>query len=154
MYTILLATHSLVRWLILPSLLFAIQRAFRGWFSGKSFSPFDETVRLATVAVTNIQVSFGLVLYAISPITNYFSHNYQVAVNVGQMRFFGIEHVLMMIIAVILISIGSVKVKNKSNDKEKFKTMAIWFTLGLLLVLIAIPWPFSPVAQRPFFRPF
>ena len=105
--------------------------------------------------MTNIQVSLGLglVLYAISPITNYFSHNYQVAVNVGQMRFFGKEHVSMMIFAVILISVGSIKVKNISHDKEKFKTMAIWFTLGLLLILIAIPWPFSPAAQRPFFRP-
>ncbi|AKD57173.1 hypothetical protein [Spirosoma radiotolerans] len=152
MYTTLLAIHSLTRWLVLPSLLFAIQRAFRGWYSGKAFSTFDEAVRLAVVTITNIQVSLGLVLYAISPITTYFSHHYQVAVHVGEMRFFGIEHAFMMIMATLLISIGSVRVKNKRHDQEKFKTMAIWFTLGLLVILIAIPWPFSPLAKRPFFR--
>jgi cytochrome bd-type quinol oxidase subunit 2 len=154
MYTTLLAIHSLVRWLVLPSLLFAIYRAFRGWSSGKSFTTVDETVRLTTVTITNIQVSLGLVLYAISPITAYFSHHFQVAVHVGVMRFFGLEHAFMMIMATLLISTGSVKVKNKSTDREKFRTMTIWFTLGLLVILIAIPWPFSPLAKRPFFRLF
>lgn len=154
MYTTLLAIHSLVRWLVLPSLLVAIYRALRGWSSGKSFTTVDETIRLTAVTITNIQISLGLGLYAISPITAYFSHHYQVTVHVKQMRFFGLEHAFMMIMATLLISIGSVKVKNKSTDREKFRTMALWFTLGLLVILIAIPWPFSPFAQRPFFRLF
>lgn len=152
MYITLLAIHSLVRWLVLSSLLVAIYRAFFGWSSSKSFTTVDETVRLTMVTMTNIQVSLGLGLYAISPITAYFSHHFQVAVHTGELRFFGLEHAFMMIIATILISIGSVKVKKKGTDREKFRTMAIWFTLGLLVILIAIPWPFSPFAKRPLFR--
>lgn len=154
MYNTVLTLHSLVRWLVLISLLIAIYRAFYGWFSQKTFSKFDGTVRLITATTAHIQFGLGLCLYFISPIIDYFLHNYKSAVKVDGIRFFGMEHSLMMLIAIILISIGSVKAKNKSNDKEKFKAMAIWFSLGLLIILISIPWPFSPLASRPFFRAF
>ncbi|MVM36103.1 hypothetical protein GO755_39180 [Spirosoma sp. HMF4905] len=154
MYPTILAIHSLVRWFVLMSLLFIIYRAYTGWSLRKSFSKFDDRVRRITVSIVNIQVVVGLYLYFISPITDYFSHNYKIAVKVGEMRFFGLEHVLLMIIALTIISIGSVKIKNKSKDTEKFKTMAIWFTIGLLAILTSIPWPFSPLASRPYIRPF
>lgn len=154
MYITLLTIHSLVRWLVLTSLLFAIYRAYNGWFSGNSFSKFDKTVRLITATIAHIQLGVGLCLYFISPIIDYFLHNYKNAVKVGEIRFFGIEHSLMMLIAIIIISIGSVKVKNKSKGNEKFKTMAIWFTIGLLVILISIPWSFSPLVSRPYFRTF
>jgi len=152
MYIILLAIHSFVRWLVLASLFFAIYRGYSGWFSDKLFSKFDSTVRLVTATITHIQLGIGLCLYFISPIINYFLHNYKDAVKVGEIRFFGMEHSLMMLMGIIIVTIGSVKVKNK--DKEKFRTMAIWFSIGLLVILISIPWNFSPLASRPYFRPF
>lgn len=151
MYITLLTIHSLVRWLVLTSLLFAIYRACKGWLTDKSFSKFDDTVRYITATIAPIQLIVGLWLYFISPIIDYFLHNYKDAVKVGEIRFFGIEHSLMMLIAIIIITIGSVKVKNKTKDNEKFRTMAIWFTIGLLVILISIPWPFSPLASRPYF---
>lgn len=105
-------------------MLFAIYRAYNGWFSDKSFSKFDKSVRLITSTIAHIQLGVGLCLYFISPIIDYFSHNYKGAVKVEEIRFFGIEHSLMMLIAVIIITIGSVKVKNKSKDSEKFRAMA------------------------------
>jgi hypothetical protein len=64
------------------------------------------------------------------------------------------EHSLMMIVAIVIITIGSAKAKRKPTDIEKFKTMAIWFSIGLFIILVNIPWPFSPFASRSFFRPF
>jgi len=64
------------------------------------------------------------------------------------------EHSVMMITAIVIITIGSAKAKRKLTDKEKFKTMAIWFTVGLVIILISIPWTFSSFASRPYFRPF
>ena len=154
MYITLLVIHSLVRWLVLTSLLFAIYRAYNGWFSSKSFSKFDNTARLIAATVAHIQLGVGLCLYFISPIIDYFLHNYEEAVKVGEIRFFGMEHSLMMLISIIIITIGSVKVKNKSKDDEKFRIIAIWFTIGLLVILISIPWPFSPLASRPYLRTF
>lgn len=71
-----------------------------------------------------------------------------------QIRFFGMEHITMMMIAITLITIGSAKAKRKTTDEAKFKTMAIWFSIALLLILSSIPWSFSPLTSRPLFRSF
>jgi cytochrome b561 len=154
MYSTILALHSLVRWLVLTGLLFAIFRAYNGWFSKKSFSSLDNSVRHWTTTIAHIQLVFGLCLYFISPVIDYFLHNYKEAVHQREIRFFGMEHSLMMITAIIIITIGSAKTKRRQTDNEKFKTMAIWFTIGLLIILTSVPWAFWPLVSRPYFRPF
>jgi hypothetical protein len=92
-------------------------------------------------------------LYFISPIVSYFLGHYSEAVHERGQRFFGMEHILMMLIAITFITIGSSNAKRLSHDHQKFKTMAIWFSIALLIILISIPWPFSPIApNRPYFR--
>lgn len=154
MFATLLALHSLVRWLVLISLIFAIYRAYRGWFSKNDFSGFDNSVRHWTATISHIQLLIGLSIYFISPLVSYFLHYFQTAVKQREIRFFGMEHSLMMLTAVVLITIGSAKAKRQKTDQQKFKTMAIWFTIALLIILSSIPWPFSPFTSRPYFRGF
>lgn len=154
MYSILLTTHSLFRWLVLASLLFAIYRAYRGWLYNKPYSKFDDSIRHNTATIAQIQMSLGIWLYCISPIVSYFLHHFKEALDEREIRFFGMEHITMMLIAVIVISIGSAKAKREPNDKQKFKTMAIWFTITLLIIFTSIPWPFSPLISRPYYRMF
>ncbi|MDN3547818.1 hypothetical protein [Mucilaginibacter aquaedulcis] len=154
MYGILLALHSLTRWLVLISLFFAIFRSYRGWLLNKPYSRFDNVVRHTTATVAHIQLIFGIWLYFISPIVSYFLHNFNKAVHERAIRFFGMEHITMMLIGITIITIGSAKARRKTTDSEKFKTMAIWFTLALLIILSSIPWSFSPLISRPNFRPF
>lgn len=154
MYSTLLGVHSLVRWLVLASLLFAIFRAYRGWFLKKEFTRLDNSARHWTATVAQVQLIIGLWLYSISPLVNYFLHHYSKAVHQRPVRFFGMEHSVMMIIAVIMITIGSIKAKRRQTGAEKFRVMAIWFTVALLIILISVPWPFSPFGSRPYFRPF
>jgi len=154
MYPNLLALHSLVRWLVLTSLLFAIFRAYYGWLSRKQFSSFDNAVRHWTATIAHIQLFLGIWLYFISPIVAYFLHHFSTAIHERAIRFFGMEHITMMLIGIILITIGSSRAKRKTTDGEKFKTMAIWFTIALLVILSSVPWSFSPLISRPNFRPF
>lgn len=154
MYVTLLALHSLVRWLVLASLLFAIGCAYRGWLTNKQFSRFDNSVRHWTATVAHIQLLLGITLYVISPIVDHFLHNFREAVHQRDLRFFGMEHSLMMLLAIVVITIGSARAKRRSTDKEKYKTLAIWFTVGLLIILTSIPWAFSPFTSRPYLRPF
>jgi hypothetical protein len=154
MYQFILALHSLIRWLVLAGLLFSIFTAFRGWFKKKPYTKRDDVTRMLTVTITHIQLIFGLWLYLISPIVSYFLHNFKEAVHERPIRFFGMEHVTVMITAIILITIGSAKVKKKKTDREKYKTMAVWFTIGLLLILSSVPWSFSPLVSRPLLRGF
>jgi hypothetical protein len=59
-----------------------------------------------------------------------------------------------MITSVVLVTIGSALAKRRPTDKEKYKTMLIWFSITISIIFIAIPWPFSPFANRPYFRSF
>ncbi|GAA3990557.1 hypothetical protein GCM10022210_50240 [Mucilaginibacter dorajii] len=134
--------------------MFAIFRAYYGWLLKSGFSGFDNNVRHWTATITHIQLILGLWLYFISPIVAYFLQHFSTAMHERAIRFFGMEHITMMLIGIILITIGSAKAKRKTTDREKFKTMAIWFTLALLVILSSVPWSFSPLISRPNFRPF
>jgi len=154
MYLFLLALHSLTRWLVLTSLLFAIFRAYRGWLRHKPFTKTDHITRVVTASIAHVQLAIGICLYFISPVVNYFLHNFKQAVHMREIRFFGMEHITMMLIAITLITIGSVKAKRKPTDEAKFKTMAIWFSIALFIIFMSIPWSFSPLTSRPLFRAF
>jgi hypothetical protein len=64
------------------------------------------------------------------------------------------EHITMMLIAVSIITMGSMFSKRKEDDAAKFKTIAIWYTVGLVIIFLSIPWKFSPFTSRPYFRWF
>lgn len=140
MYTTLLFVHSMVRWIILAVFLYALVRAYYGWISNQTFSKLDSKTLILTAAIAHLQILLGLWLYFISPIVSFFLQNFKIAVSQKQFRFFGMEHGIMMIAAVTLITIGAAKAKRKKTDKEKFKTMAIWYSLGIIVALAGIPW--------------
>lgn len=154
MYSFLLALHSLIRWLVLVSLLYSIFIAWRGWLFKKPFTKADELIRSVTTTIAHTQLVIGVWLYCISPVVSYFLHNFSTAVRERQIRFFGMEHITMMIIAVTVLTIGSSKARRAPDDQQKFKTMATWFTVALVIILTSIPWSFSPLTARPNFRPF
>ncbi len=154
MYVTLLALHSLTRWLVLASLLFALINSYRGWLFNKPWLRSDDIIMHTTATIAHIQLVLGAWLYFISPIVNYFLHNFSTAVHDRIIRFFGMEHITMMLIGITLITIGSAKAKRQNTDREKFKTLAIWSTIALVVILSSIPWSFSPLISRPNFRGF
>jgi len=154
MYFSILAIHSVFRWLVLISITLSTSLAYRGWFSNRPFTLVDNSIRHWTATIAHIQLLLGLWLYSVSPVINYFLHNYNKAVSQREVRFFGLEHSTMMCLAIVFISFGSAKAKRKQIAVDKFKTMAIWFTIGLLIILANIPWPFSPLTSRPYLRHF
>jgi len=154
MYASLLTIHSLFRWLVLLSIVYATIHAYRGWLSDKVFTKLDNTIRHWTATIAHIQLSIGIWIYFISPIVDYFLNNTSEAMHMREIRFFGLEHSSMMFAAILAITFGSSFAKRKPTDKQKFKTMAIWFTIGLIIILVNIPWSFSPLTSRPNFRWF
>lgn len=152
MYPILLSAHSLFRWLVLAALIIALINAYYGWLSGKQFGGGDSLVTKLAVKFAHIQLLIGLVLFIVSPLITFFLSDFSMAVKDRQIRFFVMEHNLLMLIAIILITVGAAKARKKVVDSEKFKTIAVWFTLGFIIIMIMIPWSFSPMVQRPEFR--
>jgi cell division protein FtsW (lipid II flippase) len=154
MYQVILPLHSLIRWFVLISLLFSVYNAYKGWLGNKEFTNFDNSVRYWTATIAQLQLLLGILLYFTSPIVHYFLNNFSEAVRNNELRFFGMEHTAMMLIAITLITIGSLLAKRRKTDKHKFKTIAIWFSIALLIIIVSIPFPFSTTASRPYFRPF
>ncbi|MGE6355726.1 hypothetical protein ACQKCJ_17795 [Flavobacterium sp. NPDC079362] len=152
MYQILLICHSFLRWFVLISLLYSIFRAYKGCFYQLSFTKTDNLVRHWTATIAHIQLIFGILMYVQSPIVKYFWANFSTAIQNMDSAFFGILHILLMLTAIVLITIGSALAKRKPTDRDKFKTMLIWFSIALFIIFIAIPWPFSPLASRPYLR--
>lgn len=152
MYQTLTFLHSIFRWLVLLSLLYSIFRAYQAYFSDKIFSKTDDSVRHWTATIAHIQLVLGINLYSQSPIIKYFWKNFTEARESFDLFFFGLIHISLMLISIILITIGSSISKRKTDDREKYKTILIYFVIALVIIFIAIPWPFSPLANRPYFR--
>ena len=154
MYPTLLVLHSLFRWLVLAGLLYSIYRAYRGLKNNAAFTKADDRWRHWTATIAHIQLVIGFTLYLKSPVVKFFFSSLREASGHLETLFFGAIHILMMLAAITIITIGSAMAKRRQNDPEKFKTMLYWFGLGLLIIFLAIPWPFSPLASRPYFKYF
>ncbi len=152
MYQTLLSGHSFIRWLVLISLLYSIYLAYKGYSQKLPFTKKVNVIRHWTATIAHIQLLFGILVYVQSPIVKYFWRNYKDAFSNLDASFFGIIHIFLMLLAIIVITIGSALAKRKLLDEQKFKTMFLWFSIALLIIFIAIPWPFSPLANRPYFR--
>ncbi|HSV85073.1 MAG TPA: hypothetical protein VLH85_00765 [Levilinea sp.] len=152
LYSILLPLHNILRWLILITALCAILRALAGWLGKKEWTTTDDKAGMWFVLLMDIQLLVGLVLYIfLSPMTLSAFQNFAGAMQNTDMRFFAVEHILMMVIGTALAHAGRMLSRKASGSLSKQRRAAIWFGLALLVVLVAIPWPFSATA-RPWIR--
>lgn len=138
MYNGLLHAHSGLRWILLVLLVLTIIKAFSGWFGNKEFTSGDKKVALFTLITTHIQLVLGFVLYFISPKVVFSGETMGNSI----LRFYTVEHITLMLIAIGLITAGYSMSKRTEESQAKFKKLAIYFTIGLILILVAIPWPF------------
>lgn len=149
MYTFVLATHNIMRWLVLVVGLIAIVMAFVGWFGKKEWRNADDKVGLAYTILMDVNLLLGLLLYIfLSPITKAAFADFGTAMGVSELRFFAVEHILGMVVAVILAHVGRALSKKATESAKKYRAAAIWYTISILVILAMIPW------DRPFFRSF
>lgn len=138
MYNILVTTHSIFRWLIVLSFVITIFYALYSRYSYKPFSHALKRLSMITFNVVNLQFVIGLILYFVSPKVIFSS----LAMKAPLTRFFLVEHVTAMLIAIVLISIGYSKIKKATTDAAKYKRLLIFYVIGFLIILAAVPWPF------------
>ncbi len=132
--------HSYWAYLVLIMLVFAVVNAFMGISKKRSFTDRDVRIGLFTLIVSHIQLLIGLGWYFMSPAYKALKANGSEVMENSASRLLAVEHPLMMIIALVLITIGWSKHKKKTEDVAKFKTFAIFYGLALVLILARIPW--------------
>jgi len=140
MYEILKTAHSGWAYLLLLVLAVATINALIGFFAKKEFGNKDFSLALVGLIVTHIQLLIGLALWAFSPYSNLLFTNTSEVMSTPALRLLALEHPLMMIIAVTLLTIGYSKHKKKIVSRGKFKMLAIFYTLAFLVVLSRLPW--------------
>ncbi|SEA82683.1 hypothetical protein SAMN05443667_109137 [Flavobacterium gillisiae] len=136
MYEFLKEFHSGWAYIALVLLVVAVVNALMGMFSKKEFTARDRKIAIFGLIGTHTQLLIGLILYFVSPLG---------FASLGQMsdkalRLTSLEHPLINIIAITLITIGWSKHKKLTTSESKFKTFSIFYGLGLLLILSRIPW--------------
>ena len=136
MYEILLNAHSIVRFAVLIFVVLAILLSFAGWFRNKDFTKGNKMTNLFALISTHLQAVLGLILYFVSPWVRL--DDMGGAMKDSTARYWTVEHILIMLIAVVLITIGYSKSKRALTDLAKHRTVAIYFTIGAILVIVGI----------------
>jgi hypothetical protein len=152
MYSTVLLLHSWTRWLVLVFGLIAVFRAFTGR-QGRPWTGADNGMGAAFVGSMHLQLLLGLILYfGLSP---YGVKAFETAGGAVMKdpigRFWGVEHLAGMLLAVIAAQVGRTLSKKAADPIVKHKKAFTWFLIALLLVLLMIPWGIWNPA-RPAFR--
>lgn len=151
MHAFLLSTHSIVRWLVLILAIVAIVLNFKGWLSKGSFEKRNRGINAAYIGTLHLQLLIGFILYGgASPLMKQILADFKTAMKVAEWRFWAVEHITLMVFAVVFAQVAQILSKRSEDDAAKFKKAAIGFTISLVLILAAIPWPFRSVG-RPLF---
>lgn len=141
MYKGILDLHSYWAFAVLVLLLLASLNAFVGRSAKRPFLPKDRQIALLALIFTHLQFVFGLVLLFVSP---YMETAKQIGMGGvmknAELRQMVVEHPLINLIAVILITIGWSTHKRAEDSTVKFKKIAIFYAIGLVLLLSRIPW--------------
>ena len=141
MYTGFLHLHDTLRWLLLLSLVTTLVKYLMGWFGNQQWKKTDNLMGIIFTSLMDIQLLVGLVLYFfLSPITKLAFNDFGDAMKNPDLRFYAVEHLFMMLIAVVLVHIGRAKSKKAVTDAGKFRIATIFFGLALVIMLAAIPW--------------
>ena len=144
MYSTIKMLHSYWAYLVVIMLFVAVINALIGLAGKKDYGPTDLRVSLFTLIVSHIQLLLGLILYFVSPMFDLWSSMGSEVMKTADVRLYLVEHPLINIIAIVLITIGYSKHKTKLTSSPKFKTILIFYALGLICLLSRIPWDSWP----------
>ncbi|HEX8061016.1 MAG TPA: cytochrome B [Cyclobacteriaceae bacterium] len=140
MYGTFLLLHSLVRYVVLILLIVLILKSLMGWTSKATFGSTDNKISLFTLIFTHTQFLLGLILYFVSPFVVFGGERDRMA------SYWTFEHISMMLIAVVLITVGRSTMKKLTEGPAKHKRLFIFNLIALIVIIAAIA-----MAKRGFF---
>lgn len=147
-YLIVLTIHSWLRWIVLLLAIWLVIRSLQGWLTKQTFTGGDNRLAVFFTMGMHTQLLLGLILYfALSPATIQAMKDFGAAMKDANLRVWAVEHISMMVLAVILAQVGRSMSKKAADSTKKFRLLTIFVGLALVLMLAAIPW-----AKIPLFR--
>jgi hypothetical protein len=154
MYSAFLVLHSTLRWVVLVLALIALARAIGGVTGKREWKPADQSIGGWFVGSLDLQLLLGLILYIfLSPFTREAWGDIAATMKNAPLRFFAVEHLTGMMIAVALAHVGRAKTKKATDAAERHKSALIFYALAIVVIVLSIPWPGTP-GGRPLLRGF
>lgn len=139
MHQLINTIHSYNRYLILAALVLVLYRSWTGWQAKKAFGKTDNTASLVLLTLAHLQLLLGLIQYFVtSTIVQSAMADMGAAMKDSWLRYFAVEHILMMILGVACIQIGRTLSKKATDDNTKHKKLAIWTTVATLLIVAGL----------------
>jgi len=140
MYALIKTIHSYWAFFVLILLVVAVFNAIRGKFSGKEFQSTDLRISLFALIFSHIQFLIGIILYFVSPWFEQWSSMGMGVMKNAESRLYLVEHPLMNLLAIVLITIGWSLQKRQNESDKKFLRIALFYGIGLIFLLSRIPW--------------
>ncbi|MCE9672824.1 hypothetical protein LY474_33965 [Myxococcus stipitatus] len=154
LYPTVLWLHSWLRWGVVLLGLAALGGALVGWGRGRGWTGTDRRLQVACVSAFDLQMLLGLLLYfGLSPFTPVATGSLRAAMGVATLRFFGIEHPTVMLLAVVAVHGASALSQRASTPEGRHRVWALGLLVAMGLVAVGIPWA-GLSHGRPLFRSF
>ena len=151
-FSTLIVYHSYYRWVVLLAMLIQIGWIFIEHKKKTIFTIHHFRFLLLFTLIVNIQLLIGWLLFLQSNIAQDFWKNVPQNIKNRQMRFFGLEHMSMMSLGIVLSNMYTFLAYKKRKQKEVFTYLLKRYLIIYLIILSSIPWSFSPLTSRPNFR--
>lgn len=133
-YSIFRHLHSGFRYIVFVLLIAAIIQSLLGWINRKPYTELNRKINLFTLISAHTQLLIGIVLFFLSPYVQFNSNT----MKDDTTRYFTVEHWVMMLIAIILITIGYSKSKKIVMPESKHRTVALFYLIAFLIIVAAI----------------
>jgi len=140
LYSWLLLIHGWSRWLVLLAAVGALVALVIAWRKGWDFSSLGGKAARIYVVLLDVQVTLGLALAACSPVIRTALSDMGATMKTKELRFFTVEHLLLMLLAVAAAHIGLVRARRATQAMAAHKTALYGTLLSLALIIAGIPW--------------
>ena len=141
LYPVFVSIHQYLSWGVVLVLILAAGKAWKSLLFKNRWTSTDTILASLLMVGADLQLLLGIVLYAaLSPVTRQAFNNFGAAIADPGIRFFAVEHIAMMVVAVIILYIVKSRVRKAQFNARKHRMSAIWYTVALALVLFSIPW--------------
>lgn len=134
LYSFFLYLHSGLRYIVLLLVLAAIIRAWADWLGHKAYTEGNRKLNLFAMISVHTQLLIGIALYFFSPFVRFGSDTMKDATT----RYWTVEHLTGMLIAIALITIGHARAKRGASSDAKHKSIAVFYTLALIIIVAII----------------
>ncbi|NOS56119.1 MAG: hypothetical protein HOP37_07665 [Cyclobacteriaceae bacterium] len=134
MHSLLLATHSILRYFILISLVWVIARSLAGWLNKTGYVKLDDQLGFGLFMLTHTQLLLGIILFFVSPIVIFSG----ASMKVPAARYWLVEHNTGMLVAVAFITMARITSKKMTDSISKHKRMFIFNAIALATILLMI----------------